>query len=334
MLYLIHKYSKIINKVYGLECKLTIGNCDSMVLIKKYKIVISSLIIAIALLLNGCGDSNSTSSYPRSRSDLTLELLKSLAEKNHELTLKKLIRLRELDPTNVFLANLEILERNNAIIVKSQKYIDEEDLPKALASLNEGIKKNGRHKDLMKARANLEVATQVSQILGVFKNPQQASNLKRASVQLKALAKNHIPVQIFIPLAERKLVEARVMDKREYQRGIETLCSYIDTMIDKNDDDINLLFAILEVEDAEHPTLLKFVDHLKVDSDLSIKTYEYDDLFVSDNEDDYDDSDDDGMSEKSDSVEVDDTSTDNSGKNKEGEGNSEKKKGWWNKFEF
>lgn len=307
-----------------------------MALIKINKIVISSLIITVALLLNGCGDSNSTSSYPRSRSDLTLELLKSLAEKNHELTLKKLIRLRELDPTNVFLSNLEILERNNAIIVKSQKYIDIEDLPKALASLNEGIKKNGRHKDLMRARQNLEVATQVSQILGVFKNPQQASKLKRASIQLKELAKNHIPVQIFIPLADRKLVEAIAMDKREYKRGVETLCSYIDTMIDKNDDDLNLLFAILEVEDAEHPTLLKFIDYLKVESDLSIKTYEYDDLFVSDydDEDEEDDGEDDGMSENSDSVEVDNTSSGNSGKNEEGKENSEKKKGWWNKFEF
>jgi hypothetical protein len=302
-----------------------------MVLIIKNKIIISTLIIAIALLLNGCGDSNETSSYPRSRSDLTLELLKSLAEKDHELTLKKLIRLRELDPTNVFLANLEILERNNAIIVKSQKYIDEEDLPKALASLNEGIKKNGRHKDLMKARQNLEVATQVSQILGVFKNPQQSSNLKRASIQLKELAKNHVPVQIFIPLADKKLVEAKAMDKKEAQRGMEALCSYIDTMIEANDDDLNLLFAILEVEDAEHSTVLKFVDSLKVDSDLSIKSYEYDDLFVSDYEDDEDD-----MSDKNNSVsvEVDDTSKDNSVKNEEGEENTKKKKGWWNKFEF
>ena len=308
-----------------------------MVLIIKYKLVISSLIIAISLLLNGCGDSNTTSSYPRSRSDLTLELLKSLAEKNHALTLKKLIRLRELDPTNVFLANLEILERNNAIIVKSQRYIDKEELPKALASLNDGIKKNGRHKDLMKARDNLEVATQVSQILGVFKNPQQASNLKRASLQLKELAKKHLPVQIFIPLAGRKLVESKAMDKREYKRGMEAFCSYIDTMIDINDDDLALLFAILEVEDPAHPTLLKYVDHLKVDSDLSIKTYEYDDVSVSEYDDDEyeeEEEEDGDMSGNSDSVEVNSSTENSSEGNNAIDKNSKKKKGWWNKFEF
>ena len=66
-----------------------------------------------AIIAGGCGRVSEAPPPPTTRANLVLELFDSLASKDHALSLKKIEKLRALDSSNIFLANLEISERDN-----------------------------------------------------------------------------------------------------------------------------------------------------------------------------------------------------------------------------
>lgn len=285
------------------------------------------------LLLAGCGQ-GPPPDPPKSRTDLVLDILEALERRDHKVALKKVERLRELDPTNVFLANLEILERNNSIIIEAQEEINKGDLSGALKKVNDGMKKHGRHKDLVTASKKLAVAARINEILEIFKDPKHSARLRTAALQLKEISTKYRPARPFLPLSEEMVLEAKRMDIWETKRGIETFCSYIDERIDQEDPDLKLLFAVLEVADPYNPTLLNYLDHLKGHEGLTLKTFDEENVFSS------------GFSEDDDmqdtiKVEVDPVvpgkATDDVEKvdtKKPEEKKKEEKKSWWNKFTF
>jgi len=301
----------------------------------KFIYVLLPVSILGVLLCCGCSQKKSPQA-PKSRTGLVLEILKALEDHKHNIVLKKIERLRELDPTNVFLANLEILERNNVIIVQAQDQINKGDLHGALEKVKEGIQKYGRHKDLMIANQQLAVATRISELLDVFKKPRESKRLLEAALKLKEIGSRYKPAKIFLSLADDKITEAKAMNVWENKRAIDSFCSYIDTMLDKKDADVDILFAVLEVADPYNPTLLNYLDYMKGHDSLSLKTFEDDDVFSSDfsNSDAADDetSDDEKTTETQNELNDKETEIDN--KTKETENNVEKKKGWWNKFSF
>lgn len=262
-----------------------------------------------------------------------LEILELLKKKDHEVAMTKISRLREIDPTNVFLANLEIAERNNMIICLAQEEINKGNLPKALEKVSDGIKKFGRHNDLLVAQQKLAVAARIQEILEIFKAPRDSKQLKESALQLKEIGMKYKPAAPFVSIAVNKIKHAEEMDKWETKRAVESFCSYIDMMIDENDPDTRLLFAILEIVDPYNTTLLNYLDYLKGNDNLSLKTYESDDnLFSSD----FDDNKDETKDDKNQVIENKnedggDTEPENKPQENKGE---EKKKGWWNKFTF
>lgn len=287
------------------------------------------LLSATLVFLAGCGRKK-PSDPPKSRSELVLEILELLKNKEHELAMKKVGRLREIDPTNVFLANLEIAERNNMIIVQAQEEVNKGDLVRALEKINEGIKKFGRHNDLLVAQQKLAVTARIDEILAVFKQPENSTQLKEAAIQLKEIGSKYQPVAPFVPIADAKIKQAEEMDKWETRRAIESLCSYIDMMIDANDPDTKLLFAVLEVADPYNTTLLNYLDYLKGNDNLSLKTYEdTGDLFSSDlNRNTGADIKATPEDKKENTPGTEIKTEDNKSEDKDN------KKGWWNKFTF
>ncbi|MBN1864536.1 MAG: hypothetical protein JW808_06510 [Victivallales bacterium] len=278
-------------------------------------------LLCLLSLIVSCGKKDPPAP-PRTLPKVVVETLEALQSGDHKLALVKVERLRELAPTNVFLANLETLEENNVIIVEAQKQIDKADLQGALNIVNEGIIKHGRHADLLGASNKLALAVKSDEILQVFKSPRDSAQLLAAAAQMKEIASSYPPASPFLPLVEEKTALAGKMAKWESARAIESFCSYLDQMLDKNDPDIDVLFAVLEIADPLNETLLNYLYNLKEDQNLPLKTFCDDGLFSSD------------LTGGGPAVIE---KVPENGKTKdspETEKEPDKKEGWWNRFTF
>lgn len=273
-----------------------------------------------ALLFAGCGGETAPAP-PTIKQQLVLDTFTALERRDHIMAIKKIARLRELDPTNVFLANLEVLERNNSIIKKAQSKIDENDLKGALEVVSVGIRKYGHHDDLINVQKKLKIITRIEDLLNIFANPRDATQLNGAATQLKKIAEVYKPASIFIPLADKKLAEAAVMNEWENRRAVIDLISEIDDLQKAGDSDASLLYAILENVDPTNPVLLNYLEYLNDNDSVDLTIYPEENIFAT--SDDSDDSVD--TKESSEKTE----------KSKEiQEPQEEKKSGWWNKFSF
>ena len=285
----------------------------------------------LILLVNvGCGRQDAPSP-PKTRPELINDTLNVLKNKEHDVALKKIQRLRELEPTNVFLANLEILEKNNSIISHAQDEVNKFNLQKALDIINEGIKKYGRHKDLLKAQKKLSVAAKIESLLEKFKNPRDSVHLKKSAQVLKEISLKYPPAKPFLALAEEQEKKAQLMEKWENQEAITYFYSYLDECIDKKDPDLGVLYAILEIVDPASKSLLIYKDHLNGNNELPLKTFiehseEYNNKKFNPYEFHLK-----KIKEIKKTQEVNDDDNNKNDKNNS-QNNSTKKKGWWDKF--
>ena len=267
------------------------------------------LSLSLALFIVGCGE-DKIPDPPLIRSQTVIDTYNVLEKNEHSVALKKIVRLRKIDPSNVFLANLEVLERNNSVIDEAQLKIDDGDLVSALAIVSAGIRKHGKHKDLIRAQKKLKVVTKIHEILDVFKEPRDSEQLSAAATQLKKIGETYKPASIFISLCDRKLVEAKLMDKWEMNRAVSSLCSHINDLHVGNDSDVELLYAVLEIEDPTNPMLINYLEYLN-GAEVDLIIYPEENIFA-------------------------DTEGDTPDEKKEEKKDKEKEKNgsWWNKFSF
>ncbi len=281
----------------------------------------SSVLICLLPLLLSCGR-KPPPDPPRTLPEIVLEAIDALSSGDHKLALAKVERLRELAPTNVFLANLEILENNNVIIVEAQRQINMGNLQKALGIVNESIIKDGRHADLLSASSKLALAVKTDEILQVFKTPRDSTQLLGAAAQLKEIASSYPPASPFLPIVEQKTALAKKMAEWESARAVESLCSYLDQMLDKNDPDTDVLFAVLEITDPLNHTLLNYLYNLNENQNLPLNTFDEDGIFSSETSD-------------SGSKPIDDQNVPEPAKKTDtSKDKNDDDKGWWNRFSF
>ena len=273
-----------------------------------------------SLFLGGCGG-DTVPDPPESKQQIVLDTFTALEQRNHAVAMKKIARLRELEPTNVFLANLEVLERNNSIIKAAQAKIDENDLKGALEIVSTGIRKFGRHDDLMNVQKKLKIITRIEELLKVFRAPLDSDQLKAAATQLKKIGEVYKPASMFIQLSKQKLAEAEVMYNWEIQRAVIDLVSQIDDLQREDDSDVPLLYAILENVDPTNPVLLNYLEYLNGDEYVDLTIYPEENIFATSDEGDEDE-------------ESDESSPSDQQKKEENPQKDEKKGGWWNKFSF
>ena len=255
------------------------------------------------------------------RANIVLETFNALENREHKAALKKIARLREIDPNNVFLANLEILERNNSVLSEAQRKIDEDDIKGALDIVSEGIRKYGKQNDLVNAEKKLKVVVKIRELLEVFKAPHDADQLHIAASQLKQIGDTYKPASIFLSIADTQLKYAEKMHKWEMKRAVDGLCSDINTMQQENDPDVALLYAVLEIADPANPVLLDYLDYLKGNEDVDLIIYPEEDIFADEDED---------------VLSPTENGEENGEQNQSGKSGAgteeEKKSGWWNKF--
>ena len=282
---------------------------------------IGGIFSLISLLLGGCGG-DIVPDPPESKQQIVLDTFTALEQRNHVVAMKKISRLRELEPTNVFLANLEVLERNNSIIKTTQAKIDENDLKGALEVVSTGIRKFGRHDDLMDVQKKLKIITRIEELLIIFRAPRDSGQLNAAATQLKKIGEVYKPASIFLQLSKQKIAEAEVMHDWEIHRAVLDLVSQIDDLQREEDSDVSLLYAVLENVDPTNPVLLNYLEYLNGDEYVDLTIYPEENIFATSDEDD-------AENEGSD-----DSSSSDQQKTDENLKKDEKKAGWWNKFSF
>lgn len=218
--------------------------------------------VLVFMLSAGCGKKQS-SSPPRACSQLVLELYSALEKKDHNTAIAKLKRLRELDTGNIFLANLEIIERNNLITNDVEKSLDEGNLKGAMEQIKKALASFGKHDDLNAVSMDLDTVQQISKNLDILSSEDtDAVTLARTAGTLKSIARNYKPAEIFIPIADNKLALSKIMNRWEKQRAIEDLLSdYFFAKAEKNRISDAILINIY-MENPEHPEIKKYLDYI------------------------------------------------------------------------
>ncbi len=215
------------------------------------------------LLASGCGKKAEVYDPPNSRAELVIELNKALLRKDHASAVKKVERLRKLDPSNVFLANLEISERNNGIIAEAQELLDKGDYDSAARRIGESMKSFGMQESLSAAKAELDKAAEIAGILSLFESGDyDSTKLARCSARLKEFSSASKDAQIFLPLAEDRLKEAAVLQDWERERTAEDLLSDYDMLLAAKDPLAETVLANIAIFNPKLPIISKYLDYI------------------------------------------------------------------------
>jgi hypothetical protein len=234
----------------------------------------SAVLIFSCSILGGCSKKTEVPEPPAARSELVLSLFSALNKKDHNSALGKIERLRKLDSGNIYLANMELKEKNNAIIAEIQNLLDNGRIEEAIKLTNDTIMKRGKNEDFVFIQDELQVIKQLNDTVIALNDPSSSTRLARNAAKLKAIASRYKPAEIFIPYANEKLALAKKLFSSEKTKAIEDLAIEITGLMSKKDPKAACVIAILAIENPEHPVIMCYMDYiggLKVKTQLSIE---------------------------------------------------------------
>lgn len=204
-----------------------------------------------AILACGCGRAANAPAPPTTRANLVLELFDSLESKNHELSLKKIDKLRSLDSSNIFLANLEISERNNKLIREIQQMLDSGNIKGAISETEKYLAKYGIDDRIGSTNDELGTLTKIKATIEAFEDSDSDSiKIARNAGELKEYSKTYAPAAIFATLADDQLARAKMLREWENRRTIEDMESDYVVLSRENRGLAAVIFASLARQSA------------------------------------------------------------------------------------
>ena len=242
---------------------------------KTYLIFCYSAVLIISSAISaGCSKKMEAPEPPTARSRLVLELFSALDRKDHDSALGKIERLRKLDSGNLFLASLEMKEKNNAMIAGIQALLDDGKTEDAINMTNDYMLKHGRNEDFVSIQSELQVLKQLKETIDALNDPSSTARLARNAAKLKAIASRYKPAEVFIPYANEKLALAKNLYSTEKKKAIEDLALEITGLMSRKDANAANAIAILAMENPEHPVILNYLDYIKNQSDKTSSSIE------------------------------------------------------------
>ncbi len=153
---------------------------------------------------------------PKTQPELLLEIYDAARKQQFNAALLKIQKMRALDPTSVFLAELENTIRFNRMTAVVNTYINAGKFDAALRSIEEYEKKYGSTEESAKTREQLTWIVRLDQQIQATKAARYSDQLEREVADLKKLVKNiKIPSGItnFIQKKESMIPELRKREK-------------------------------------------------------------------------------------------------------------------------
>lgn len=197
-----------------------------------------------AVLASGCGRAAKAPAPPTTRANLVLELFNSLESKDHALSLKKIEKLRYLDSSNIFLANLEISEKNNKLIREIQQMLDSGNVKEAISVAEKYLARYGMNDRIGSAKDELETVAKIKSTIDAFEDSDSDSiKIARNAGELKEYSKKYLTAAIFANLAEDQLIRAKMLREWENRRTIEDMESDYMSLSRENSGLAELVFA-------------------------------------------------------------------------------------------
>jgi len=172
-------------------------------------------------ILNSCSKENKAPQPPHLKAQLVYELFSALRQKNYEIALDRIDRLREIDPNDVPLQSLQSNVQNNFVMQKAQELLDKGDVDGAINSINDFATVNGQTNELRDALAELNVLKDIKTLINNAAKDTNNINLT-----------THSPKNL----------------SRDDLIGLEDLKADIDISWIKDNKDVDTLIAILETE--------------------------------------------------------------------------------------
>ena len=139
------------------------------------RILSSILILLSAALFCGCG--KRAPEPPRVRMTLVLDILDDIAAGKHREALAQIRRYKDLDQTNVFIAELENIERANIHIDEVENALQQQNQAGAERAIREAIRVVGPVPELTKAANDLRLLAELEMLAYRIEQPENSAEL-------------------------------------------------------------------------------------------------------------------------------------------------------------
>ena len=139
------------------------------------RILSAVLILLSTALFCGCG--KRAPEPPRVRMTLVLDLLDDIAAGKHREALAQIRRYKDLDQTNVFIAELENIERANIHIDEAENALQQQNQAGAERAIREAIRVVGPVPELTKAANDLRLLAELEMLAYRIEQPENSAEL-------------------------------------------------------------------------------------------------------------------------------------------------------------
>ena len=233
-------------------------------MITTMRYLITFIFIAGIAGLSGCGKKE-IPPPPVTHTLLVKKLFDNIIRHQHKAAVKRIQKVRALDPSNEFLIQLEEREFCNYYIQQAQKLLDAGEITQTLAIITPAVKKYPLNRNLLAIQTELKQLKKLQQHIRLLNS---AVSSREMNSQINAIAlfiRNYPSSKILRPLLRKKILLAFKMKLHEQERARFDLLCDLETVRRAKNVDRNLNDALLAVLSVANAATVNKNERVKAD---------------------------------------------------------------------